>query len=218
MVERVRRLLFLLCLAPFLKLAAGACTGHLGADPVATLTRSTGIWALNFLFLTLVVSPLRKFTGWNWLMRLRRTLALYSFFYACLHLAVYVAFEHFFDVAEMFDDVVRHPYVAAGMIGFVLLVPLAVTSTDKMMKKLGGRRWLQLHRLVYLCAIAAVLHFLLLVKRDITEPALYIVLLCGLLCVRMVMRPRQRAVPAQGGLRPASYGGGGGAAVPRSRK
>jgi sulfoxide reductase heme-binding subunit YedZ len=220
-VQKIKIAVFLLCLLPLARLVALGLTGGLGADPAETLTLSTGDWTLNFLFLTLAVTPLRKLTGWQWLARLRRTVALYSFFYACLHLGTYLVFDQFFDWPGILKDVGKRPYIAAGFFAFLLLVPLAVTSTDGMIRRLGGRRWQRLHRLVYLIAIVGVFHYLWLVKRDIMAPAWYALVLCLLLCARMMVsrkaRPDSLAKP---GIAPAAgIGGGTGATLPqRSRK
>ncbi|BBL74506.1 sulfite oxidase heme-binding subunit YedZ [Methylomagnum ishizawai] len=189
-----RILLFLACSIPALRLTVGALTGGLGADPVAAITATTGLWTLNLLFATLAITPLRRLTGWHGLGRPRRMLGLFAFFYACLHGAAYLVFEQFFDWAGMLADIGKRPFIAAGCLGFALMVPLAATSTDGMMRRLGGRPWRRLHRLAYLCALAAVLHYLWLVKRDITVPGLYALVLCGLLAARMV-RPRRGPVP-----------------------
>jgi sulfoxide reductase heme-binding subunit YedZ len=191
-VQRLKIALFLACLIPLLRLVVDGFTGDLGADPVETLTRSTGRWSLNFLFITLAVTPVRRFTGWQWLARLRRIVALYSFFYACLHFAAYLVFDQFFDWPAIVADIGKRPFIAAGFLCFVLLIPLAATSTDGMIRRLGGRRWTHLHRLVYFIAAAAVFHYLWLVKRDITAPAIYAVILCLLLCARMIRPPRAR--------------------------
>jgi sulfoxide reductase heme-binding subunit YedZ len=215
-VQKVKITLFLLCLVPLARLMVLGFSGGLGADPVEAVTRSTGTWTLNFLFLTLAVTPLRKLTGWQWLARLRRTVALYSFFYACLHFATYLVFDQFFDWPGILKDVAKRPYIAAGFFAFVLFVPLAVTSTDGMMRRLGGRRWQQLHRLVYLIAIAGVFHYLWLVKRDISAPAWYIIILCVLLCARMTVGRKVRPGPPR---QAASGGLGAGSALPqRSQK
>lgn len=192
-IRLIKRVLFLACALPALRLAVSAYVGTLGADPVATLTRTSGIWTLNLLFASLAISPLRKLTGWNWIVQLRRTLGLFAFFYACSHLAVYLVFDHYFDWDEIFKDVAKRPYITAGFTAFLMLIPLAATSTDAMMRRLGGKRWQQLHRLVYPIAIAGVLHYFWLVKRDVTAPGLYAIVLCVFFCLRLVMRPRQRA-------------------------
>ncbi len=183
--------LFLACLIPLSRLLVGSFTGGLGADPVAAITGSTGRWALNLLLVTLAFTPLRKLTGWQWLARLRRTVALFAFFYACLHFAAYLVFDQFFDWAGMVADIGKRPFIAAGFLCFALMVPLALTSTDGMMRRLGGRHWLRLHRLAYLGAAAAILHYLWLVKRDITMPGAYALALCALLCARLVQSRRK---------------------------
>lgn len=210
-VLRIKIILFLACLIPLLRLAAAGLNHELGADPVETLTRSTGTWTLNFLFFTIAVTPLRKLTGWHWLVRLRRMVALYAFFYACLHFATYLVFDQYFDWPGIAKDIAKRPYIAAGFFAFVLLIPLALTSTNGMMKRLGGRRWQMLHRLTYPIVIAGVLHYLWLVKRDITYPGLYIIVLCALLCARL-LAPRKAV--AKHGAHPISGLGGGGVGSP----
>jgi sulfoxide reductase heme-binding subunit YedZ len=157
---------------PFLLLCARVALDLLGADPVRTLTLTTGLWTLRLLLLTLAFAPLVKYTGWKVLYRFRRMVALYCFFYACLHLLVYLLFEHAFILREIARDVVRHPYVLAGMTAYLCLVPLAITSTNAWMRRLGAA-WKKLHRLVYVAGTAACLHFLWSVKADYTEPLLY---------------------------------------------
>ena len=194
----IKLLVFVLSLLPAAGLAAGLFTGGLGANPVEALTHSTGEWALRFLLLTLAVTPLRRLTGYGSLIRLRRMLGLFAFFYAALHLSTYVALDQFFDAAAIVKDVVKRPYITAGFLGFVLMAPLAATSTAGMIRRLGGRRWQQLHRLVYPCAIAAVVHFLWLVKADLTEPLLYAGVLTALLGYRAAVWrwPKKRAARA----------------------
>ena len=194
----IKLLVFVLSLLPAAGLAAGLFTGGLGANPVEAITHSTGEWALRFLLLTLAVTPLRRLTGYGSLVRLRRMLGLFAFFYAALHLSTYVALDQFFDAAAIVKDVVKRPYITAGFLGFVLMAPLAATSTAGMIRRLGGRRWQQLHRLVYPCAIAAVVHFLWLVKADLTEPLLYAGVLTVLLGYRAAVWrwPKKRAARA----------------------
>lgn len=194
----IKLLVFVLSLLPAAGLAAGLFTGGLGANPVEAITHSTGEWALRFLLLTLAVTPLRMLTGYGSLVRLRRMLGLFAFFYAALHLSTYVALDQFFDAAAIVKDVVKRPYITAGFLGFVLMAPLAATSTAGMIRRLGGRRWQQLHRLVYPCAIAAVVHFLWLVKADLTEPLLYAGVLTALLGYRAAVWrwPKKRAARA----------------------
>lgn len=192
----LKRAAFAASCLPALFLMARAGSGALGPDPVDTLTRNTGIWALNFLLLTLSVGTLRKWPGWFWPLRIRRMLGLFSFFYATLHLATYVVFDQFFDVPGMFKDIIKRPFITAGMISFVVLALLAATSTKSMIRQMGAH-WKPLHRLVYIGAISGALHYLWLVKRDITSPGLYIIVLCGLLSSRM-LKPRTRRKPGSG--------------------
>jgi sulfoxide reductase heme-binding subunit YedZ len=148
---------FVLALLPFLRMAWLVANG-VPVDPVAFLTQGTGDWALYLLCATLAVTPLRRLTGWNWLVRLRRMLGLYVFFYALVHFTTFFWFDHDFDVAAMWKDVLKRPFITVGFIGFVLLIPLAATSTKGMIRRLG-RRWAQLHRLIYVIAPLAILHY-----------------------------------------------------------
>lgn len=177
---------FVLSLLPLARLVAYAGTDRLGANPVEFITRSTGTWALVMLCVTLAVTPLRRLSGWNALVRLRRMLGLFAFFYASLHLAVFLWLEHWFDVAAMLRDVLERPFVTVGFVAFLLLVPLAATSTQRMIRWLGSR-WQALHRLVYLIAPLAVLHFWWhkAGKNDLGEPALYALLVATLLASRL---------------------------------
>ena len=184
-VERIGKpLVFIASLIPFGGLLWMGLQGGLGANPVETITHQTGEWGLRFLLVTLAVTPLRRLTGWNWLQRCRRMLGLFAFFYVCLHFATYLVFDHFFNIQTILDDVLERPYITVGFSAFLLLIPLAVTSTNAMMKRLG-RNWQRLHRLVYLIGILAVLHFLWLVKADYLEPMIYAGLLTVLLGYRL---------------------------------
>lgn len=187
--------LFLLCLAPALWLAAGAWRGSLGVNPIEKVTLETGQWTLRLLAATLAVTPLRRLAGWPELIRFRRMLGLFAFFYACLHALTYVWLDQFFDWAEIARDIVKRPFITAGALSFAAMVPLAVTSTRRWIARLGGRRWQRLHRLVYLAAAAGVVHFWWKVKSDIREPALYALVFAVLLLVRL-FRPRT-ATPAK---------------------
>lgn len=158
--------------------------GELGVNPVETLSHRTGDWSLRFLLLTLAVTPLRRLSGWNWLQKFRRMLGLFTFFYVCLHFSVYLIFDQFFDWQAIVADVAKRPYITVGFAGFLLLIPLAATSTSGMMKRLG-RNWQRLHRLVYPIGVLGVLHYLWLVKADITEPLLYGGMLAVLLGYRL---------------------------------
>jgi sulfoxide reductase heme-binding subunit YedZ len=176
--------LFGLGLLPLLRIIYLGVAGELGANPIEFITRSTGTWALVGLLLTLAVTPLRRLTGWTGLMRHRRTLGLFAFFYACLHALAYVWLDQFFDPVAILHDIVKRPFVTAGFAAFTLLVPLAMTSTRAMMRRLG-HRWSVLHRLIYPAALLGVVHFLWLVKKDLTEPLAYAVVLVLLLALRL---------------------------------
>ena len=169
---------------PAASLAVSAFTDGLGANPVEQVTHVTGDWALRFLLLSLSVTPLRRLFGWSWVAPLRRTLGLTAFGYACLHYLIYLGLEHFFDWQLIVEDVLKRRYVWAGFAAFLCLVSLAVTSTRAMVRRLG-RRWVSLHRLVYLAAALGVIHFLWLVKSDPREPLLYAAVLTLLLGLRL---------------------------------
>ena len=177
-----KALLFLAALVPLGKLLWLGLHDGLGANPIEKITRATGWWTLTFLMITLTATPLRTLTGWGWPLRFRRMLGLFAFFYACLHFSTYLVLDQFFDWAAIVKDIAKRPYITVGFPAFVLLIPLAATSTHKMVQRLGARRWKQLHRLVYLIAVAGVVHFCWLVKKDLSEPlqfAAILVLLLG---------------------------------------
>ncbi len=175
---------FVLLLLPAALLLAGLLRGTLGADPVAALLWQTGLWALRLLLASLAVTPLQRLTGWRWPIRFRRQLGLFAFFYACLHLAVYAVFDRSLDLAAVWEDIVERPFITVGALAFLLLVPLAATSTRAAVRRLGPR-WQQLHRLVYLAAGLAVLHYLWLVKADLRPPLIYAAILAVLLLLRL---------------------------------
>jgi methionine sulfoxide reductase heme-binding subunit len=179
---------FLACLVPLGLLAWKGFTGGLGADPVAVITHSTGDWTLIFLCITLAVTPLRRLLHLPWLIRYRRMVGLFAFFYGCLHLLTYVWFDQSFDWHSMLKDVYKRPFITAGFTAFVLMVPLALTSTAGMIRRLGGRRWQMLHRLVYASAVAGVIHYLWLVKADKRIPIRYASIVGVLLGCRIVFR------------------------------
>lgn len=204
-VTSLKAVLFVLCLIPLGDLAIGAWSDSLGPDPVETITHTTGLWALRLLLATLAISPAKKWTGYLWLARLRRTLALFAFFYATLHVAIYLVFEQFFDWPEIVKDIAKRPHLTAGFVSFVLMIPLAATSTNRMMKRLGTRRWQLLHRLSYPIAAGAVLHYFWLVKRDVTDPTFYALILSVLLCLRLLRRTRPVAsTPSLASHRPSA--------------
>lgn len=175
---------FVLLLLPAALLLAGLLRGTLGADPVAALLWQTGLWALRLLLASLAITPLQRLTGWRWPIRFRRQLGLFAFFYACLHLAVYAVFDRSLDLAAVWEDIVERPFITVGALAFLLLVPLAATSTRAAIGRLGPR-WQQLHRLVYLAAGLAVLHYLWLVKADLRPPLIYAAILAALLLLRL---------------------------------
>ena len=191
--QKVRRiakpLLFAASLLPLGLMLWWGVNDRLGANPIEKLTHLTGDWALRFLLITLAVTPLRRLTGWVWLMRLRRMLGLFAFFYALLHFSTYLVLDQFFAWQEIAKDIVKRPYITVGFTAFVLLIPLAVTSTNAMMRRLG-RRWQQLHQLVYVIASFAVLHYLWLVKADTRDPIFYGLILVFLLGFRAVRQRR----------------------------
>lgn len=188
----LKTLTFVLCLLPLAYYGWGAWQDALGANPIEAVTRGMGTWTLNLLLVTLAVTPLRKLTGWNMALRLRRMLGLFVFFYACLHLTTYLWFDQFFDWGEIARDILKRPFITVGMAAFVLLVPLAATSSNWAIRRLGGRRWQALHRSVYAIAILAVLHYSWLVKADQAQPLLYGGILALLLGIRAFWREKER--------------------------
>jgi len=187
----LKALTFLLCLIPLARLGWLGLNDGLGANPIEFITRSTGTWTLVFLMITLTVTPLRRITGWNGLIRFRRMLGLFAFFYVCLHFATYIWLDQFFDWSEIVKDVIKRPFITIGFACFLLLIPLAVTSTNAMQRRLK-RRWQLLHRLIYLIAIGGVVHYWWLVKKDITQPAIYALVLAVLLGFRLAYYWKQR--------------------------
>lgn len=177
-------LLFVVCLIPACVLGWNFYHDQLGANPFEALTRDSGEWTLRFLLVTLLMTPLREILHRSWPVQLRRMLGLYSFFYACLHLLTYLWFDQFFDWQEIANDILKRPFITAGITAWILLVPLAATSTNGMMRRLG-RRWKRLHRCIYLIAILGVVHFIWLVKADLREPLIYAGLLLILLGYRV---------------------------------
>jgi sulfoxide reductase heme-binding subunit YedZ len=190
--------IFTLSVGPLAYLALGALRGTLGANPIEAITRSTGIWTLRFMLVTLAVTPVRWLSGWNDLARVRRMLGLFAFFYGSLHLVTYVWLDQFFDWAAIVKDVAKRPFITAGFSAYVLLVPLAVTSTAGMIRRLGGRRWRRLHRLAYASAAIGIVHYWWLVKLDTRPPRNYGILLAALLLIRVwAAFRRRRAVPGR---------------------
>lgn len=191
---RFHRQLFLFNgLLPALLILLDAWRGQLGANPVEFLTRSTGVLTLVFLVITLMVTPLRKMFGWNWLLKQRRLLGLYAFFYGLAHLLTYLAFDRDWQLQTVLADVYKRPFIAIGMFSFLLMVPLAVTSTNAMIKKLGGKRWGQLHRLTYYITIGGVIHYYIIVKSDVTYPLLFAAVVALLLGYRYLTHLKKAA-------------------------
>ncbi len=182
----VKPILFVLCLGPLTWLLWDGVTDNLGANPVETVRRYTGYWTLRFLLITLAVTPLRRLSGWNAIIRLRRMLGLFTFFYACLHFVSYIWLDQFFMWDAIIEDVFDRPFITMGYASFLLLIPLALTSTNGMVKRLGARRWQRLHQSVYVIGIAGVIHFFWLVKSDISRPVMYGAWLAVLLGYRLV--------------------------------
>ena len=181
---------FLLCLVPTAWLIFAALTDRLSANPIKDITEETGTWALRLLLLTLSVTPFRKLTGWNEVIRYRRILGLYAFFYGFLHFLTYEWLDQFLSIPDIVQDVYRRPFITAGFSAFVVMIPLAITSTKKWIARLNGRRWQLLHRLTYVGAIAGVVHYLWLVKADTERPLIYGVLLSMLLGFRVLQSLR----------------------------
>ncbi len=173
-------------LIPLAYLALDAYRGALGANPIEFILRTTGVLALVLLLITLSISPVRKISGWNWLIKYRRMLGLYSFFYACVHLVTYSIFDKSLDIAAIVGDVWQRPFIAVGMLAFLMLVPLAVTSTNGMIKRIGGKNWARLHKLSYVIAVLGVIHFWMIVKSDVFYPAVFAAVVVILFGFRLI--------------------------------
>lgn len=181
----LKPLAFILCLIPLIILSWNGWNNNLSANPISDITKTTGTWTLRFLLLTLAITPLRKITGWNVIVRFRRMTGLFAFFYVCLHFTTYIWLDQFFQIDDIIQDVIKRPFITVGFTSFVLLIPLAVTSTNYMIRKLGGKHWARLHKLVYVAAIGGVIHYLWLVKADTQRPIIYGILLSLLLGFRI---------------------------------
>lgn len=190
MLRYFKPVLFLACLMPLARLVWRGLHANLGANPIETITHGTGDWTLTFLLITLSITPLRKVTKQYWMIGLRRMLGLFAFFYGCLHLMTYVWLDKFFDVHEMLADIGKRRFITAGMTAFVLMVPLALTSTKWSIRQLGGKRWQALHRLIYFSAAAGVIHYIWLVKADLRKPLEYGSVLAFLLLIRALLWAR----------------------------
>jgi methionine sulfoxide reductase heme-binding subunit len=196
----LKPVVFLLALLPVSLLLWKACTGDLSANPIKDITEETGIWTLRFLMMTLAITPLRKITGWARFARFRRMLGLYAFFYGFLHFTTYIWLDQFFAFDDIIKDVAKRPFITVGFTAFVLMIPLAITSPNRVVKWIGGKRWNLIHRLVYIVGTAGVIHYLWLVKADTSRPLRYGALLSVLLLYRVwdyfrSRRPRPKVLP-----------------------
>jgi len=183
---------------PFAAIAIGAFRGALGANAIAEGLNELGLLALIFLVLSLTCTPLKTLTGWTWPIRIRKTLGLFGFFYACLHLLTYAGLDQLLDFKAIWKDIAERKFILIGFTAFLLLCPLAITSTAAMLKRLGAARWKRLHRLAYVAASLGVVHFFLRVKKDVTEPAIYGAILGLLFAVRIGAYLKQRSTAASG--------------------
>ena len=179
----IKPIIFIISLLPVSVLLLGILNDDLGPNPIEMLTHQTGLWGLYFLLITLAVTPLRMMTGMVWLMSLRRMFGLFAFFYACLHLSVYFWLDQYFSWPAIFEDILKRPYITVGFTAWLLLLPLALTSTKSAIRRLGNK-WQKLHRLVYLAALLVILHFVWLVKADYAEPIFYLTIFLILMAFR----------------------------------
>jgi methionine sulfoxide reductase heme-binding subunit len=186
----LKGLVFLLCLVPLMRLVWLGFNDDLGANPIEFIEHSTGFWALFILLITLSITPLKLMTGRAWVVQLRRMLGLYMFFYVCVHLLAYIWLDYSFDWQEIYIDIIKHPYVLVGFSAFLLIIPLAVTSNNAAMRKMR-ERWKALHKTVYLIAILGIVHFWWLVKKDITQPLLFALVLLLLFGIRIYYKKAQ---------------------------
>jgi methionine sulfoxide reductase heme-binding subunit len=198
MLRWIKPVIFLACLEPLGRLAWKGFHGMLGANPIEVITHATGDWTLTFLLITLSITPLRKLTRQYWLIGLRRMFGLYAFFYGTLHLTTYVWLDKFFNVHEMLADVAKRRFITAGLTAFVLMTPLALTSTKGWIRRMGGKRWQALHRLIYFSAAAGVIHYIWLVKADLRKPLQYAAVLAVLMAYRVVVWAGAKAKANQG--------------------
>jgi sulfoxide reductase heme-binding subunit YedZ len=194
--DPIRRAIYVVGMQPAIWTFYSGIMDQLGADPQKTLERTLGLWALRFLIIGLAITPLRRLGGPN-LVRYRRAIGLLAFTYAALHLTVYTVLDQGLDLAAIWADIVKRPYITVGMLAFIILVPLAVTSNAPMIRRLGGAAWQRLHRLVYAAAAAAAIHFVMVVKSWPAEPLIYAGIVVALLLFRLVVRLQKRARPAR---------------------
>lgn len=183
-ISKLKAIVFVACLIPITLLVWAAASQQLSANPLEDIRDTTGIWTLRLLIATLCITPIRRLTGWHGLIRLRRMLGLFAFFYGVLHYVSYVWLDKFFNITSMAEDLMKRPFIMAGYASFAMLVPLAVTSTKKWIVRLGGRRWQLLHRLIYLSTAAGIAHYFWRVKLDVQAPIIYGLVLTLLLAAR----------------------------------
>jgi methionine sulfoxide reductase heme-binding subunit len=195
-VQRAKWLLIAIAMLPFLRMAIGYPLGWLGINPIEFITRYTGEWTIKLLVLTLTITPLRKITNWHWLLRLRRTAGLLTFFYVCLHFATYIWLDRFFDLDDVIKDIIKRPFITVGFAAFLLLIPLALTSNNAAIKKLGAQTWQCIHYLVYVIAILAVAHFIWLSRRNPIEPYVYAAIFATLFALRIYWKFKPKALVA----------------------
>lgn len=192
----LKPLVFLVCLLPLVFLVRDGLEGNLSANPISDITNTTGTWTLRFLLVTLAITPVRRITGWNNLLRFRRMLGLFAFLYVALHFTTYIYLDQFFDFAEILKDVAKRPFITVGFASFLILLALALTSNNRITKWMGGKRWQALHRLVYIAGIGGVIHYLWLVKADSQRPLIYGGILLVLLGFRVAVwfRPKLQSL------------------------
>lgn len=199
-VSGLKACAFLLALLPVVKLIYNGWQDALGANPIEKIIHTTGYWTLTFLLISLAPTPLRQLSNMSWLIRFRRMFGLFAFFYACLHFLSYLVLDQFFDWPGIIEDIGKRPYISIGFSAFLGLIPLALTSSNAMQRRMGGRRWRQLHRLVYPIAFAGVLHFIWLVKKDLSRPLIFAGILMLLLAIRLIFHQLKKARTRTGGL------------------
>lgn len=190
-IRRSKPLVFVLCSIPAAILVFDIATGNISADPIEDLTRVTGIWGLRLLLITLAITPLRFITGINQIVMLRRMLGVFAFFYILLHFLTWLVIDNFFDFQRIIEDIIERYYILFGSLAFVMLIPLAITSTNRMVRWVGAKRWTKLHKLIYPISILGIVHFYLQVKADITEPVIHGAILAILLGYRVWKKPRK---------------------------
>jgi methionine sulfoxide reductase heme-binding subunit len=191
-IKWIKAAVFIACLTPLARLAWMGASNRLGANPIEHITRSTGWWTLAFLLITLSITPARRLLDQPWLLRLRRMLGLFAFFHASLHFTTYLWLDQFFDWMGIVKDIGKRPFITVGFAALAMLIPLAATSTNAMVRRLGAKRWQRLHRLVYVIAVAGAIHFWWLVKKDITEPAVFAGTLGLLFGIRLLYLLRRK--------------------------